>query len=142
MLLPLDDYKKIIKSMPILCIDVIIINPQKKYLLVKRKNEPLKSEYWIPGGRIFHYENINNGIDRILHNEVNIIANDLKKFFIGVYQDFFNENSFESNTKYHTISIVFQINIDNKFQIKLDNQSENYIWSDKLPNRFVNNIIK
>ncbi len=142
MYLPLKEYQNIISKMPVLCTDIIVTNPDTKYLLVKRNNEPLKSSYWVPGGRILHYETIDNALNRILLKEVNINSFNLEKKFTGVYQDFFNKNSFESNTKYHTISIVFQLFISKDILIKLDNQSENFIWSDKLPNRFVKNIIK
>ncbi len=141
MFLSIEEYKKVISTMPILCTDVIIKNIQNKYLLVKRNNEPLKSLYWVPGGRILHFETIDNALNRILNKEVNINSLNLEKKFIGVYQDFFNENSFESNTKYHTLSIVFEIYISEKIDILLDSQSEDYIWSDTLPNRFLNKII-
>jgi len=142
MLLPLEDYKKIINSMPILCIDSIILNSENQYLLVKRKNEPLKSKYWVPGGRIFHYENLDIALNRVLLSEVNINAQNLNKKFVGIYQDFFNENAFNSKSKYHTISIVFQISLVNDYTIKLDYQSEDYIWANELPERFLNKIIK
>ena len=38
-------YKKIMESMPIVCVDALIINEKKEYLLVKRKNEPLKNKF-------------------------------------------------------------------------------------------------
>jgi len=44
-------YKEIIKNVPILCIDLIIMY-QDQYLLVKRKESPLKGEWWVPGGRV------------------------------------------------------------------------------------------
>lgn len=141
MILPLEQYKKMIRTMPILCTDIVIKNNFNKYLLVNRKNEPLKSIFWVPGGRIMHFETIEDAINRIAQKEVNISTTNIKKRFIGVYQDFFNENSFESNTKYHTISIVYEIKILEFLNIKLDKQSESFIWSDSLPERFLNKII-
>ena len=46
-----DLYKDIIKSVPILCVD-ILINLDDKYLLIKRNDNPLKGEWWVPGGRV------------------------------------------------------------------------------------------
>jgi colanic acid biosynthesis protein WcaH len=142
MLLPTEEYKKIITSIPIVCIDIIIQNSENKYLLVKRINEPLKGDYWVPGGRIMHCETIDIALNRILMAELKIDAKNLQKNFIGVYQDFFTENSFESKIKYHTISIVHKIFLIKRINVVLDNQSEDYIWSDELPSRFVNKTIK
>jgi colanic acid biosynthesis protein WcaH len=122
--------------MPIVCIDLVVENSEKKYLLLKRINQPLKGDYWVPGGRIMHYENIDNAINRILMTEVKIDAGVLSKDFLGVYQDFFTENSFESNIKYHTISLVHKLIVPNNIYVKLDNQSENFIWANELPSRF------
>ena len=44
-------YKKIIKNVPILCVD-LIIKYHDQYLLVQRKESPLKGEWWVPGGRV------------------------------------------------------------------------------------------
>jgi len=142
MFLPTEEYKKIIKSIPIVCIDLIIQNLENKYLLVKRINEPLKGYYWVPGGRIMHYETIDNALYRILMAELKIEAENLQTNVIGVYEDFFDQNSFESNIKYHTISIVHKIFLKNIINIELDNQSEDYIWSNELPSRLVNKTIK
>ena len=45
-------YKAIVEAVPICCVD-LIIKSKGKILLVKRKNEPLKGEFWLPGGRIY-----------------------------------------------------------------------------------------
>ena len=47
-----DLYKKIWLEMPIPCVDIIFQNKEGYFLLLKRNNEPLKSEFWLPGGRI------------------------------------------------------------------------------------------
>jgi hypothetical protein len=89
-----------------------------------------------------HYETIDNALNRILIAELKLDAEILQTKVIGVYQDFFDQNSFESNIKYHTISIVHKIFVTNIINIELDNQSEDYIWSNELPSRLVNKTIK
>ena len=41
-MIPEDLYKQILSVMPIICVDVVIRNDKGQYLLVQRKNEPLK----------------------------------------------------------------------------------------------------
>lgn len=52
MFIPENDYKKILSTMPILCVDLIIFF-DGKCLLLKKKNEPAKGQYWFPGGRVY-----------------------------------------------------------------------------------------
>ena len=52
MFVPEERYREIIESVPIVCVD-IIVKARQGFLLVKRKNAPLKDEFWVIGGRIF-----------------------------------------------------------------------------------------
>ena len=127
-------YKKIIKSLPIVCVDVIIKNSKDQYLLVKRKNNPLKGQWWVVGGRIEHLEYAREAAIRKIKEEINLNIEHL--IFEGVYEDKFQNNAFEE-APYHTVSLVFSCKIDNDETIILDNQSDNWIWSDKLPQRLI-----
>ncbi len=126
-------YKKIIKSVPILCVDLIIIY-NNKFLLIKRKQEPLKDEWWVPGGRVFLGEKIEEAAKRKLKQEVGIDVNNEFKFY-ALYQDFFNNSSIDSHL-YHTLSIVFKINIDNVDNINIDSTSSSWALKESLPERF------
>jgi len=44
-------YREIQKSIPILCVDVVV-ECGGGVLLMKRKNYPAKNKFWIPGGRL------------------------------------------------------------------------------------------
>ena len=41
-------YAEIVQNVPILCVDLLIKDESGSYLLLKRKNEPLKNEYYLP----------------------------------------------------------------------------------------------
>ena len=49
--IPEEEYQKILKTMPVFCGDFLIF-AEKKYLLIKRKEEPVKDVYWVIGGRL------------------------------------------------------------------------------------------
>ena len=46
--IPEEEYQKILKTMPVFCGDFLIF-AEKKYLLIKRKEEPVKDVYWVIG---------------------------------------------------------------------------------------------
>jgi len=127
-----DLYKKIIDLIPIVCVD-IIIKYNDKYLLVKRSRNPLKGEWWVVGGRIHKSELADNACRRIMIEEISISVSNFN--YVGVYQDFFDESSFGKHG-YHTISLVFETEIDNLKDIKLDHQSSSWRLFDQLPVRF------
>jgi colanic acid biosynthesis protein WcaH len=126
-------YQEIIKSIPILCIDLIIIH-NKKYLLIKRSENPLKDEWWVPGGRVLSGETIEETAKRKLEEEVGIKITTGMQIY-AIYEDFFDKSSMGSHL-YHTLSIVFKIEIDNVDNIKLDSTSKNWALKNNLPDRF------
>jgi ADP-ribose pyrophosphatase YjhB (NUDIX family) len=122
-----------------LCIDALIINNKNEYLLLKRLNEPLKNVFWVPGGRVLHLEKTEDALIRIMKKELNIDIHKFKREIYGVYEDFFNSNSFKNKTNYHTVSVVYKIFIGNeKIDVILDSQSYKYKFSKEIPTRFKN----
>jgi len=110
-------YKKIMESMPIVCVDALIINEKKEYLLVKRKNEPLKNKFWMVGGRLQKNELIEEGIKRKLKEEVNIEVGLIK--YLGHFEEFFKNTEQKINGNFHSISFVFLVFVNSKIKIRL-----------------------
>lgn len=50
-------YDQFIGSMPIVCVDVAITY-NNKILLIKRRDEPMAGEWWLPGGRLLKGESL------------------------------------------------------------------------------------
>ena len=129
--LPLEKYRDIVRKMPILCVDGIITY-QGKYLLVKRKNEPLKGRYWTPGGRVYRGEKITDALIRKMKEECGL---DIKIItLMGFYEDFYKKNSLDIDYV-HTVSFVYVASCDTD-KITLDDQSSGYKWADRLPKDF------
>ena len=128
MKLPLEQYREIVATMPILCVDGIIVH-QGQYLLVKRKNEPLKWSYWLPGGRVFRGEGLERAFLRKMEEELGIEVKITS--LAGFHEYIYKENEFGLDFV-HTLSAVF-IASPLTTNIKLDSQSEDYMWSDNLP---------
>lgn len=126
-------YKKIIKSIPILCIDLIVVH-NDKYLLIKRNENPLKDEWWVPGGRVLLGENIEDTAKRKLEEEIGTKV-DSEMILYGIYEDFFNKSSLGEHL-YHTLSLVFKIKLESINNIKLDSTSNSWALKNTLPSRF------
>ena len=135
-------YKKICISMPILCVD-IFLTFEGKFLLVKRNESPLKNIFWVPGGRVLHKEKLQAALTRILKREtgVNLKEIDNVLSIIGITEMIFDNSKLIDST-YHTPAIIYQIKLNTRPTISLDNTSSEYIWSDKIPELLQKNLIK
>ena len=123
-----EEYQKIIKCMPIFCID-FLISFKKKYLLIKRKEEPLKNSYWVIGGRLLYKETIADAARRIQEREIGRYFSNFKE--IG-FSNYFFSNKLNSRAT-HTPTLLFQISVENIFIPKLDEQHNKFIWSENIP---------
>ena len=133
-------YKKIIHALPILCVDLVIKNSKGEYLLHLRDNEPLKNEWWVPGGRVHKEEEIYSAASRKCKEELGLIITNW--LAVGVYQDQYDRNSFDTATIFHGVSIVLSATKDvNEDEIILDEQSSKWAYQKKLPDRFLSNFI-
>jgi len=132
--IPIEEYKNIVDKIPIVCVDGIIINKKKEFLLIKRKNPPLKNKWWIPGGRIYKGETLEKGFIRKMKEELGINVKIILS--LGYYEEHFTDNPFDLNSGVHTISIVF-LALYRKGKIRVDNQSYSWKWSKKLPSELL-----
>lgn len=134
-MIPVGEYTNIVERMPIVCIDAVIVNSKRQYLLIKRKNEPLLGEYWVPGGRLLKNETLNDAVIRKVRQELGITAHIIMP--LGVYEDFFEKSPLTLTTGLHTVSIVYLMVAEND-EIRLDEQSDEWGWFDELPARLKN----
>lgn len=133
--LPYEDYCKLITIAPVLCVDVILREPDSgKYILFRRENEPLKGEWWVVGGRVEKGEEIDDAVRRKLMEEIGTFKFSTPNFLGGYYEDFF-EFSSVGRGAYHTVSLVFEATVDPK-NIRLDNQHSAWKLVDELPLQF------
>lgn len=133
-LIPKKQYIRILKNLPILCVDIIVRDKKGSYLLVKRVNEPKKGRWWVIGGRTFKGESLEKAAMRKVREETGKRIRDLRP--MGYFELINGVNPFGIFFKYHAVSVVFTAVIDGLDPVKLDNQSSEFKFSKKLPEDF------
>ena len=134
MILPADEYKKIIEVLPILCVDVVVRSKNGQCLLIKRANEPLKGVWWVIGGRVLKGETLEQAAIRKVREEASLEVGDV--YPVGYYEDVAEKNPFGHGSGQHSVSIVFSGTVGDHQQIKLDHQSSDWKYSSELPTNF------
>lgn len=120
-------YKKIHESMPIPCVDIILIY-ENKFLLVKRKNKPVQNQWWFPGGRILKGEKFLEAVRRKTKEEIGIAIKSAK--LLGADETIFPDGPFDDYT--HSVNLIFSAQLSKPNKIILDKQSESYEWFEKI----------
>lgn len=125
MYIPTEKYSEILKIMPIVCVDLIIVH-EGKFLLLLRDNEPAKNQYWFPGGRINKMESIKDATIRKAIEETNLVCTFSR--IISVEETIFEKNS-HMQTDIHTINICCLLELSTTLnEVQLDNLHIEYKW--------------
>lgn len=131
-------YEKALEYLPILTIDLVLQDTDGNFVLVKRKNPPLKNTFWTPGGRIHKGERSKLAAVRKCKEELGISTSFVNWNFIGFFEGNFRQNAFNTPYGSHTVSLVYhhQLGI-NPRDIHLDDQSSDFKLSTSLPAQFI-----
>lgn len=137
---PLEIFKKTVQYFPTFSVNIILLNKKGEFLLVKRKSNPAKGLYYLPGGRILNGETVGECAQRMLTEELSI-KGDIKhvsreyaeeiwptKDFKGEFGPYTKETK---NVHYLSTTVVVDLKKDEK--IKVDYQSEEFAWFRELP---------
>jgi len=122
-------FSSVVENTPLISIDLIVENSEGKVLLGKRVNEPAKSFWFVPGGRVFKDETLDNAFSRTLREEIGLDLVRNESSFYGLYEHFYENNVFNNAFTTHYIVLAHKIMTDE--ELKLNNQHESYRWFSK-----------
>ncbi|MEM3000574.1 MAG: NUDIX domain-containing protein [Nitrososphaerales archaeon] len=118
-------YKRIHELMPVPCVDLVIMKGNN-ILLLQRKHEPAKEQFWFPGGRIYRGESFAAAAKRIAKTEVSL---DIDRFEqIGCGNLVFNTDPFGHGKGTHAITIVMKCHTNNNQEPRIDDNHSRFIW--------------
>src|SRR5437868_255390 len=89
------DFAQIVRLTPLVSIDLVVLSPEGKVLVGKRKHEPAKDVFFVPGGRITKNESLDAAFVRVAQEELGLAAKRQQARFIGVYEHFYAMNRFQ-----------------------------------------------
>lgn len=130
MRVPFAEYRRFLSTMPILCVDCLVVNGRGQFLLVKRKNEPLLGEYWMPGGRVYKGERLVEAVQRKMREEIGVDVDIVEN--VGFFEFFHQKTREKAEGGVHSISFVYLVRPKSR-NIRLDTQSSAWGWFKEIP---------
>ena len=125
-----DTFSTVIASTPLISIDLIVKNSQGKFLLGKRLNKPAYGSWFVPGGRIYKDETIEEAFKRITQDELGTVFCKKDAKFLGIYEHFYDDNVFNDHFSTHYIVMAFEIELQDD-QVHCNSQHSSYKWFDR-----------
>ncbi|MEM4522908.1 MAG: NUDIX domain-containing protein [Nitrososphaeria archaeon] len=115
--------------MPIPSVEAIVRNDT--ILFLKRKNEPAKGQWWLPGGRIRKGESIEEALFRKIKEETGLTVTEYK--LVNVYSRVFPQR--------HDIAMVFLCKCSDD-EIRLNDEHTMFKFFKNIPKIFIHIYLK
>lgn len=129
MFLDQQTFSTVIKSSPLVSIDLVVINQNGQALLGQRLNRPAKGFWFVPGGRILKNESLASAFKRLTHDELGTEFAIEQAALQGPYDHFYNDNVFGEEFSTHYVAISFVIKLTQPLSnLPMDVQHNGYKW--------------
>lgn len=111
-------HKNVMKFVPLPAVDAVIVK-NNKVLMIKRRIEPFRGFWCLPGGFLEYGETVEEGVIREVWEETGLKT--IIKTLIGVY------SNPRRDPRGHTVSSAFLLEIRGG-KVKLNEESSEYKW--------------
>jgi colanic acid biosynthesis protein WcaH len=131
MFLDKQTFSTVIKSTPLVSIDLVVKNNRGQTLLGQRLNKPAKGFWFVPGGRILKNEALATAFKRLTTEELGEEFNIEQASLLGPYDHFYDDNVFGDEFTTHYVAIAYVLVIDHELsRLPMDLQHGQYQWFD------------
>lgn len=130
--LPEVDFYQVVRSTPLVSIDLVVTDGNGRYLLGKRRNRPAKGYWFVPGGRILKDEKIATAFKRLTEEELGICFSENDAKFIGVCEHFYDDNFSGVDYTTHYVVLGYMLVADIDIENIPKTQHNQYEWFSKL----------
>lgn len=142
-LAPAPVFQQAVRYFPLPSVSVAVQNEAGEILFVRRKNNPAKGEWWLPGGRIMNGETVARALDRILRDETGLTAA-VVAISSEYSEELWDTSQFDAEdwqrygpgtTCVHYLGIPAYATVQGTPAVVLDDQSSEVLWTAALPCR-------
>jgi colanic acid biosynthesis protein WcaH len=125
------DFLGVIRSTPLVAIDLIVNDGNRRVLLGHRKNRPARGTWFVPGGRITKGETLDAAFTRIVQDELGIASVQRSSArFRGVFEHFLDENfAGVPGISTHYVVLAYSLTLGGAAPIGRFDQHSNYTWA-------------
>jgi colanic acid biosynthesis protein WcaH len=129
-LLPETEFLDAIRLMPLVSIDLVVSNGNRRVLLGLRRNRPARDTWRVPGGRVRKGETLDGAFARVVHEELGIASAERSSSrLFGIFEHQYDENfAGVPGISTHYIVLAYSITLNSSAPIGRFDQHSHYAW--------------
>lgn len=122
------DFKQVVQNAPLFAIDLVVVNDKNQILVGERLNAPAKGRWFVPGGRVFKNESLENAFKRISKAELGFEVERNQAWLLGLYDHFYDDSFFSSEISTRYINATHVIRLSPELLCLPKEQHDSYQW--------------
>lgn len=127
--IPDEVYGLSIQYRPLVSIDLVIRDPERKLLLGFRQNRPAQGTWFVPGGVVRKDETLAHAFSRIAQTELGASFELHQSGLLGVFEHFYPDNALnEAGYGTHYVVLAYQVDVSSDFSPVPDDQHSHLKW--------------
>jgi len=104
--LPDDEWRTVVRNVPIVSVD-LVVRRDGGVVLGRRKNDPARGEWFVPGGRVRKDEPLVDAVHRVAREELGVDVTVERR--LGAYEHFWEESDFDDVATKHYLANGFVV---------------------------------
>jgi colanic acid biosynthesis protein WcaH len=129
-LLPASEFLDAIRLTPLVSIDLIINDGNRRVLLGYRRNPPARDTWFVPGGRVRKGETLDAAFTRVVQEELGIASAERSSSrLFGIFEHHYDDNfAGAPGIGTHYVVLAYSITIGSSAPIGRFDQHSDYAW--------------
>jgi colanic acid biosynthesis protein WcaH len=112
------EFTKAVESLPLVSVDLVLLNSSGELLLGLRCNAPAKNWWFTPGARVRENEALVDTLQRVLETELNLpglLASKAK--LMGAWDHFYTDSAFSANVSTHYVNLPHFLQLESSIDL-------------------------
>lgn len=109
-ILPVDEFMAAVRALPLVSVDWVLTDPQRRVLVGWRLNAPARGSWFTPGGRIRKGEALMAGLQRVAIEELGVSTEVAAQWasratLMGAWDHMYRDAAFSPDTPTHYVNL-------------------------------------
>lgn len=126
-----ETFQTVVKSTPLISIDLVVCDKRGSVLLGKRVNRPAKGFWFVPGGRVLKDETLADAFKRLTLAELGMEISIQEARYQGLYEHFYTDSALDGSISTHYVVNAFIIELNSDIAELPQEQHSEYQWLSK-----------
>jgi colanic acid biosynthesis protein WcaH len=130
-----DEFVSAVNALPLVSVDLVVVNPQGQLLLGYRCNAPAKRWWFTPGGRVRKNEPLADCLKRVAMSELGLAAQDIQGAkLMGAWDHFYQDSAFSDEVSTHYVNLPHRLHLSHSLDLNRLPTDQHTAWRWQDPN--------